>query len=96
MPRHLRRNNGEHLVHQFLGGYVAFPAHTARILIFDLGTAFLKLLNDHVDALQDVDWLETGDDKGHMISSRQRLIFFVTDDRTNVPGGQKTLYPVAG
>ena len=59
------RHHLEHLGDQRLRGPVALLADHARVLVLDLGAALLELLHAQVDALQDVERLEAGDDDRH-------------------------------
>jgi len=61
------RDDLENLANQLLRRLVAFAAHGAGILVFNLGAAGFELLHHHQHALQNIQRLETGDDNRHVI-----------------------------
>ena len=79
---------------QLLRRHVALAAHRARVLVLDLGAAFLELLDAHVDALQDVERLEAGDDDRHAVLRRERLVLGVAHHRADVAGREEALHAV--
>ena len=90
----LARDHGEHLGEQVPGGDVPFPPHRAGVLVLDLRPALLELEHAHVNALQDIERLESGDDDRDLVVSGDGLVLGVAHDRADVARGEEPLHPV--
>ena len=67
LPRHLARKPSRISERR----RIAFGAHAPRVLVLDLGSALLELLDAQVDALQDVERLEAGHHDRHAVLLRR-------------------------
>ena len=94
MPRHLRGTTRNTSRTSCLGAPSCRRGARRGVLVLDLRAPLLELLHAHVDALQDVERLEAGDDDRHAILRGQRLVLRVAHDRADVTGGEKTLHAV--
>ena len=92
MPRHARCTTWNTSGHQRLRRLVARLGDHARVLVLDLGPALFQLLQAEVDALQQVERLEAGDDDRHAVALGDRHVLRVAHHRADVSGGEEPLH----
>jgi hypothetical protein len=96
MPRQARSHTWKTSPSSFWAGRLPLAGHRARVLVLHAPAALLQRLQRQVDALQQVERLEAGDDDGRAVLLGQRLVFPVAHHRADVAGGQEALHQVLG
>src|SRR5579872_1007398 len=86
----------ENLCNAFLRRAIPFPPHGSRVLILDVVAPFFELADRHVDAFEQVEGLESGDNDRDFIFLRDRKVLFESHDRADVAGGEKSLDDAIG
>ena len=92
MPRHARSTTSNTSADERLGRPVARLGHDPRVLILDLRPALLELREAHVDALQEVERLEAGDDDRHAVAGGDREVLAVAHHGADVAGREESLH----
>jgi hypothetical protein len=63
----------ENLADEVLSRTVSFPANRSAVLVLDLPTTLLELKDSQIDAFEDIERLEAGDDDRDSVAGRDRL-----------------------
>jgi len=86
----------EHLTDDVLRRTVSFPANRSAVTVLDLPGSFLKLKDAHIDAFQNIERLEAGDDDRDAVARRDRLVFLVPMTVQTWPAARKPCTRLVG
>ncbi len=81
----------EYLLHDPSCRQVAFPRHSTPVLVLHFDGPSGELVDEHADALQEVQGLEAGHDTGDAIVFHDLEVGRCADDRADVAGAEKTV-----
>src|SRR6516162_6581004 len=91
----LARNHAEDLADQSLGGLVAFAPDRTSILVLNFCSTLLQLLDARIEALQNIQRFEPGDNNRYPILLCDRPVFGESHHCAHVPRREKSLYAIS-